>query len=269
MPENMLPSSTRGSREDQRGKGQRVSPRLDVSVANHISQGRDEAPGPGIPCTLGDRGTNPPVTGKNLPHTRSPLSQRARRVRDPILTRREGLEARGAAAVKAEAKQSLTDLASTEAISSKPVHEDVTDKLSREVCVDVGAHGAEGCPPMRREGVMRTEGDRTNKPSTETRKRGAGGLTREGEGRGLRGRTTAKRSGASLAGGAANSGAGTGEGAAPRRAGQGGVRGRASRDIGVGSRGWRHRRIGDWERPGQLRRENVRRGNKILVLRMS
>ena len=162
--ENMLPASAGGSRKDQRRKSQKVGPRLDITMSDHIRQGSDETPGPGVLGTLVDRRTDPPVTGENFPHTKSPLSQWASRIRDPFLLGREGAETGRATTVETETQYSLAHLAGAKPLPAKPVHRDVTEELPREVSIDVGAHGAEGGPPVRGASVIGAGGDRTEEP---------------------------------------------------------------------------------------------------------
>ena len=87
---------------------------------------------------MGDRKTNPPVTGENFPHTRSHLNHWAESQPRPFLLGREGAETRGATTVEKEAQNPLAHLAGTEPLPAKPVHRDVAQELPREVSIDVG-----------------------------------------------------------------------------------------------------------------------------------
>ena len=120
----MLPSATRGCRKNKSEKRQEVCPRFEIPMCNHVIQNRDQAPGPSILGALGYRSANPPVAYKNLPHTGSPLRQGTRHVRDTVRPRSERAETGGTAATEAEAQDSLADLTSAEALSTKPIHQD-------------------------------------------------------------------------------------------------------------------------------------------------
>ena len=65
--------------------------------------------------------------------------------------------------LKTEAQYSLAHLAGTNTLPAKPVHRDVTEELPREVSIDVGAHGAEGDPPVTGARVIGAGGNRTEK----------------------------------------------------------------------------------------------------------
>ena len=55
----MLPSATRGRRKNESGKRQEVCPRFEIPMCNHVSQSRDQAPGPSIPGALRYRSAKP------------------------------------------------------------------------------------------------------------------------------------------------------------------------------------------------------------------
>ena len=76
--EHVLPPAARRRRENESGKRQEVGPRLEIPMCDHISQARDQAPGPSIPSAVRNRSANPSVAGKNLPDTGSPLRQETR-----------------------------------------------------------------------------------------------------------------------------------------------------------------------------------------------
>ena len=101
MTKNMAATTTGRGREDQRRQGQEISPGLDVAMCNNISQRRDETPGPASRATL--------VTDKDIPDTRGPISERARRHRSGGRARDESAKTGG----EAQAQNTLADLAGT------------------------------------------------------------------------------------------------------------------------------------------------------------
>ena len=60
---------------------------------------------------------------------------------------------------------------------SKPVHRNVTKEMPRMESIDMGAHGAEGGPPVRGASMVGTGGDRTEEPGAGLRRWGTRTLT--------------------------------------------------------------------------------------------
>ena len=54
LSENMFTATAGGNRKDQRRKSQKIGPRLNIPMSDHIREGSDETSGPGVLGTLGD-----------------------------------------------------------------------------------------------------------------------------------------------------------------------------------------------------------------------
>ena len=76
----------------------------------------------------------------------------------------EGAETGRATTVETETQNPLAHFTGAEPDPTEPVHRNVTKELPREVSIDVGAHGAEGGPPVRGASMVGTAGDRTEEP---------------------------------------------------------------------------------------------------------
>ena len=166
MTADVAVTTTRGGREDQRVQGQEVSPSLNITMGHDISQGRNETPRPSIPSTLWNRRGHTFVADEDIPDTRGPTSERARRHGSEGWARDEGAKAGRAATIEAQAQNTLADLAGTKPLTAKPVNRDITGELPSQVSVNMRTHRAEGCPAMRRRGMVGARRDRAK----ETRK---------------------------------------------------------------------------------------------------
>ena len=185
-PDGVPTTAPGGSSENKRREGEEVGPRAGISVRDDVGKGNDEAAGPVVARTSGDRRPNAGTAGEDVPDRRGSLSERTG-VGRAVMGGFQDMKARRAPPVKPQAEDPLADLTRAKALTPEPVGWHLPEELTCHVRLKMRTDGVEGGPTMGGESMVGAGSD----GAEETGGAGAERLIRNLGQRGLSGRAAA------------------------------------------------------------------------------